>query len=491
MANVKNMQIRQQIEFNKELIERYNITGPRYTSYPTVPQFSDSFTIDDYKNNITISNNDLIPKPISLYFHIPFCDTICYYCACNKIVTKNHKKADTYLEYLIKELQLQSELFDHDRKVEQLHWGGGTPTFLSNQQMSHLMAETRSNFNLRDDDEGEYSIEIDPRKANIETIALLRDLGFNRISLGVQDLSEQVQRAVNRIQPESVTKAIVDAAHYYKFKSINIDLIYGLPFQTIESFRKTIKKVIHYSPDRIAIYNYAHMPHLFGPQRRIAEKDLPSANEKLAILQMVIELLTNAGYVYIGMDHFAKPDDELAAAQRNGGLHRNFQGYSSHQECDMVAMGITSISKIADCFSQNVKTLDAYYQYLDQQQLPILKGYKLDFDDKLRAEIISEITCYSKLDISRLEKDYDISFNKYFSTEKQTLLQMESDGLIVKRNNTIIVTLAGRLLLRNIAMVFDKFLPMNANNLTNISSIDNDQSKHDKKTKGTQFSRLI
>jgi len=482
------MQIRQQIEFNKDLLERYNVTGPRYTSYPTVPQFLDTFSIDDYKNSVDISNSDLIPKAISLYFHIPFCDTICYYCACNKIVTKDHAKADVYLRYLIKELKLQAELFDSDRIVEQLHWGGGTPTFLSHEQMAQLMDATRSNFNLRDDDEGEYSIEIDPRKANIDTIRLLRELGFNRISLGVQDFSEKVQLAVNRIQPESDTKAIIDAANYYKFKSINIDLIYGLPFQTVASFKKTINKVISYDPDRIAIYNYAHMPQLFGPQRRIAEKDLPSTNEKLAILQMVIETLTDAGYVYIGMDHFAKPNDELAIAQRNASLHRNFQGYSSHQECDMVAMGVTSISKIADCFSQNVKTLDAYYKKLDQQQLPILKGYKLNFDDKLRRDIISEITCYSKLDINQLEGNYGITFSKYFDSVKDELLQMESDGLITKKNKIITVTLAGRLLLRNIAMVFDKFLPMNSNNISEITST---KTYKGKKVKGAQYSRLI
>ncbi|MFV2059085.1 MAG: oxygen-independent coproporphyrinogen III oxidase [Gammaproteobacteria bacterium] len=480
------MHIRQQIEFNKALLERYNVTGPRYTSYPTVPQFSDSFTLNDYKKNTEVSNSDLIPKPISLYFHIPFCDTICYYCACNKIVTKNHAKADVYLDYLIKEIKLQAELFDHDRKVEQLHWGGGTPTFLSHAQMTQLMAATRSHFNCRDDDEGEYSIEIDPRKANIETIALLRKLGFNRISLGVQDFSEKVQLAVNRIQPESETKAIIDAAHQYKFKSINIDLIYGLPFQTVSSFKKTIHKVISYSPDRIAIYNYAHLPQLFGPQRRISENDLPSSNEKLAILQMVIETLTDSGYIYIGMDHFAKPDDELAIAQRNGGLHRNFQGYSSHQECDMIAMGVTSISKIADCFSQNVKTLDAYYEKLDQQQLPILKGYQLNFDDKLRRDIISELTCYSKLDINQLEKNYDINFHDYFSDAIDSLLQMESDGLITKKNKIITVTLAGRLLLRNIAMVFDKFLPMNSNNISDIT-----KTFKGKKVNGPQYSRLI
>ncbi|VAW99635.1 Coproporphyrinogen III oxidase, oxygen-independent [hydrothermal vent metagenome] len=479
------MHIQQQIEFNKTLLERYNTTGPRYTSYPTVPQFSDSFNMKNYKDNVVNSNSDFIPKPLSLYFHIPFCDTICYYCACNKIITKNHDKAETYLDYLITELKLQAQLFDADRIVEQLHWGGGTPTFLSHEQMTTLMSATRENFKLRDDDEAEYSIEIDPRKASTETIALLRNLGFNRISLGVQDFSKKVQNAVNRIQPESETSLIIAAAKENKFKSINIDLIYGLPFQTVTSFKDTIDKVIQYSPDRIAIYNYAHLPQLFKPQRRISERDLPSPNEKLAILQMVIETLTSAGYVYIGMDHFAKPQDELSIAQRNKGLHRNFQGYSSHQECDMVAMGVTAISKVEDCFSQNVKTLDAYYEKLDQQQLPILKGYELNFDDELRSDIIAEITCYSQLDINKIEKDFGIIFNDYFSNIKDKLLQLESDGLITRKNKIITVTLAGRLLLRNIAMVFDKYLPMDSNNVTSINSKSGDNQKH------PNFSRLI
>ncbi len=478
--------MRQQIEFNKTLLERYNVTGPRYTSYPTVPQFNDSFTISDYKQNISISNSDLIPKPLSLYFHIPFCDSICYYCACNKVITKDHTKAKTYLDYLIKEIELQSALFDDDRIVEQLHWGGGTPTFLSDEQMTQLMQAIRSNFTLLDDDSGDYSIEIDPRKASTGTIALIRKLGFNRISLGVQDFSNKVQLAVNRIQPESDTLEIISAARHYDFQSINIDLIYGLPFQTVASFKDTINKVINYEPDRIAIYNYAHMPHLFKPQRRISESDLPSANEKLAILQMVIELLTDAGYVYIGMDHFAKPDNELAIAQRNFSLQRNFQGYSSHEECDTLALGITSISKIADSYSQNVKTLEEYYALLDQHKLPLFKGYNLDLDDNLRADIIAQITCHSKIDISAIEQNYGIIFNQYFAAEKNLLLQMEGDGLLIKKENIITVTLAGRLLLRNIAMVFDKFLPMNTNNVTPISAANSNAKKKD-----SQFSRLI
>ncbi len=479
------MYIRQQIEFNKTLLERYNVTGPRYTSYPTVPQFNDTFTVADYKKNVDISNSDLIPKPLSLYFHIPFCDSICYYCACNKIITKNHTYAVRYLQYLIKEMKLLAPLYDDDRFVEQLHWGGGTPTFLSQDQMHELMQATRTNFKLLDDDSGDYSIEIDPRKVSADSISFIRKLGFNRISLGVQDFSDKVQRAVNRIQPESDTTKIINAARANEFKSINIDLIYGLPFQTVASFKQTIDTVINYSPDRIAIYNYAHLPHVFKPQRRIADTTLPSVNEKLAILQMVIDTLTAAGYVYIGMDHFAKPDNELAVAQRNFSLQRNFQGYSSHQECDLIAMGITSISKIADCYSQNVKTLEQYYKLLDQGKLPQFKGFNLSFDDRLRADIISQITCYSKFDINEIENDYGISFNSYFAKEKNQLLQMESDGLLTKQNKVITITLAGRLLLRNIAMVFDKFIPMNSH-----VALTTEQDKTEK-NQTPQFSRLI
>jgi len=479
--------MQQKIELSKELFSRYDKAGPRYTSYPTVPQFSDLYSIQDYKRNITSSNNDLIPKPLSLYFHIPFCDTICYYCACSKIITKQYEKAEKYLSYLIQEINLQSELFDEDRVVEQLHWGGGTPTFLSDIQIARLMDATKKAFRLRDDDGGEYSIEIDPRKVNNETIKLLRKLGFNRISLGVQDFSEKVQHAVNRIQPESTTKAIINSIRENNFKSINIDLIYGLPLQTIESFKDTILKVIKYSPDRIAIYNYAHLPKMFPPQRRIAQDDLPSLNEKLGILQMVIENLTDAGYVYIGMDHFSKPDDDLAIAQLNGTLQRNFQGYSAHKECDLIAMGITSIGKIGHSFSQNVKTLDSYYKLLDDNQLPLLKGYNLSFDDKLRAEIIYKLTCYSKLNITSIELDYDIVFDKYFCSALPTLKQMQRDGLITINSKLLIVTPVGRLLLRNIVMVFDNYLDTNSSNLT---SIDNFKKKHGNKSE-PQFSRLI
>ncbi|MFT7461548.1 MAG: oxygen-independent coproporphyrinogen-3 oxidase, partial [Planctomycetota bacterium] len=335
--------------FNRELISRYDKAGPRYTSYPTAVQFHEEFRSDNYIENALLTNENMVPNPLSLYFHLPFCSTVCYYCACNKIITRNRKHAVPYLKLLHKELELQSRLFDKDRQVDQLHWGGGTPTFISMEQMSELMQATRSLFSLRDNDEGEYSVELDPRECNAETISLLRQLGFNRISLGVQDFNPEVQKAVNRIQSEEETYSIIEASRKEGFKSVNLDLIYGLPKQTALSFSQTLEKVISMQPDRLSIFNYAHMPDRFKVQKQIRGSDLPDPAIKLEISQNNVETLTKAGYVYIGMDHFAKPDDELAIAQQQGGLTRNFQGYSTRGECDIVSMGISAISKIGDC----------------------------------------------------------------------------------------------------------------------------------------------
>jgi len=354
----------QTLEFNLDLIRRYDKSGPRYTSYPTAIQFHEGFKQEDYKHWVDWSNKQsrqaASPQPLSLYFHLPFCDTVCYYCGCSKVVTKNREKASPYLQRLHREIEMQSRLFDSDRPVDQLHWGGGTPTFISHDEMTALMRVTRQFFNLHDDDTGEYSIEIDPREVTNETLALLRELGFNRMSLGVQDFDERVQKAVNRIQSEEKTLSVIQASKDLGFKSISIDLIYGLPFQSVDSFKKTLDKVIKADPDRLSIFNYAHLPEMFKPQRRISEADLPSAMEKMDILNQTIEQLSQAGYVYIGMDHFAKPEDELAIAQRNESLYRNFQGYSTHADCDLVAMGITSIGKVGHCYSQNVKTIKEY-----------------------------------------------------------------------------------------------------------------------------------
>lgn len=446
----------QKVSFDADLIRRYDYAGPRYTSYPTAVQFHEGFTEAEYRTHALATNDS--GRPLSLYFHIPFCARLCFYCACNKVVTKNRAHALPYLQDLHREIAMQGELFDNDRRVDQLHWGGGTPTFLSHEQMTGLMQVTARHFNLRDDDTGEYSIEVDPREADAETIALLRGIGFNRISLGVQDLEERVQRAVNRLQPEEQTLAIMDAARTHGFKSINTDLIYGLPFQTVDSFARTLDRVIEFGPDRLSVFNYAHMPHLFKPQRRIIETDLPSPAEKLEILQLTIERLTGAGYVYIGMDHFARPDDELARAQQEGRLYRNFQGYSTHAGCDLVAMGITSIGSVGNTYAQNVKTLEAYHERIDSGHLPVYRGVVLSADDVLRRNVITDLICHFYLDIHVIEEKYQIAFNDYFSSVIGQLEAMQDDGLLTVDAQAIRVLPAGRLLIRNICMVFDSYL---------------------------------
>ncbi len=445
-----------EIIFDKDLIRRYDKAGPRYTSYPTAVQFTPEFGRDDYIAQARASNEG--NNPLSLYFHIPFCDTVCFYCGCNKVVTKNRSRAEPYLQRLHEEIRLQSELFDSSRRVEQLHWGGGTPTFISHDEMRELMKVTGQYFNLLDNDEGEYSIEIDPREAHGETIAVLRSLGFNRLSMGVQDFDPLVQKAVNRIQSEEETAYAIDTARREGFKSISVDLIYGLPFQNVERFDRTLDKVLQMSPDRLSIFNYAHLPELFKPQRRINAEDLPSADEKLAILQHSIDRLKEAGYEYIGMDHFAKPDDELAIAQKNRTLYRNFQGYSTHADCDLVAMGITSISKVANCYSQNIKDMDAYYESIDTGQLPVMRGIVLNGDDILRREVINQLICHFYLDFEKIEQQFGIDFNVYFATELKDFEVMVEDGLIEMDNRHIEVTPAGNLLIRNICMVFDAYL---------------------------------
>ncbi|MDH5361536.1 MAG: oxygen-independent coproporphyrinogen III oxidase, partial [Gammaproteobacteria bacterium] len=348
-----------EVIFDPELIKRYDKSGPRYTSYPTAVEFHEGFGAMEYQ--VQAEKSNATDNPISLYFHIPFCDTVCYYCGCNKVVTKDRTKAAPYLQRLHKEIAMQAAMFDHKRVVDQLHWGGGTPTFISHDEMRELMAVTREHFHLHDDDSGEYSIEIDPREVSSETITILRELGFNRMSLGVQDFEPAVQKAVNRIQSESETLGAIDAARKEGFKSISVDLIYGLPHQSVESFHRTLDKIIEVDPDRLSVFNYAHLPEMFKPQRRISADDLPSAEVKLEILKQTIQRLTEAGYVYIGMDHFAKPQDELAVAQREGNLYRNFQGYSTHSDCDLIGLGITSIGQVAHSYAQNVKGMEEYY----------------------------------------------------------------------------------------------------------------------------------
>ncbi len=446
------------LEFDADLIRRLDRNGPRYTSYPTADRFAASFDAQRYIAWTQHRNVGVKRRPLSLYFHIPFCNTLCFYCGCNKVITKNNSKAVTYLDYLIRELDMQAKLFSSDDKVEQLHWGGGTPTFLGNAQMRALMRATRERFNLVDDDKGEYSIELDPRKINAETVAVLREIGFNRLSMGVQDFDPAVQRAVNRLQSEEETLAIIAAARAHRFKSISIDLIYGLPKQTVMSFNQTLKKIIDANPDRIAVYNYAHLPALFKPQRRIDPADLPSPDTKLDILGLTILRLTEAGYLYIGMDHFAKPDDELAIAQRRGRLHRNFQGYSTHADADLVALGVSAIGKIGPTYSQNFRDLDSYYQTLDKGTLPILRGLELTQDDLLRQCIINTLMCHFELFMEPVEIAFLISFENYFAHELDDLKKMQDDGLLTLGDRWLSVTPKGRLLIRNICMVFDKYL---------------------------------
>jgi oxygen-independent coproporphyrinogen III oxidase len=448
----------QHVEFDPDLISRLTQSGPRYTSYPTADRFSDSFGYRDYLQAVTQARSRGGRYPLSLYLHIPFCDTVCYYCGCNKIVTKNREKAATYLDYLKREVEMQGKLFTGFNQVEQLHFGGGTPTYLSDAQMDDLMQHLRRWFVFADDDAGEYSIEVDPRSVSPDRIHKLRQFRFNRISLGVQDFDPEVQKAVNRLQPETQTLEVIRAAREARFRSISVDLIYGLPKQSLQSMDETLTKVIAANPDRIAVYHYAHLPHLFKPQRRIHEADLPSSDTKLEMLALCIKRLNDAGYLYIGMDHFAKPDDELAIAQRQGRLHRNFQGYSTHADADLIACGVSAISSVGMCYSQNVKTLDEYYDRLDLGELPVARGYKLAMDDVLRRFIIQMLMCNFELSLRSLEQAYPISFSAYFAQEIEQLHELAELGLLTMDADWITVSLKGRLLIRNICMVFDRHL---------------------------------
>jgi len=446
------------ISFDKELINRYDRAGPRYTSYPTALQFSTAYGSSDYIEAVEHSNDDPIPSPLSLYFHIPFCNSICYYCGCSKIITKDHDKASAYIKLLLREIKLQGQLFARDRKVSQMHWGGGTPTFLQDDEIQLILNTVAEHFTLDDEDNREYSIEVDPRTVTPGRIMHLRAMGFNRISFGVQDFDPDVQAAVNRVQDNQLILANISAAKEFKFHSINIDLMYGLPKQTISSFGKTLDQVIAADPDRIAIYNYAHMPELFKPQRRINANELPEPSVKLDLLQLSIERLEQAGYVYIGMDHFAKAGDDLVKAQNNGTLQRNFQGYSTHAYCDIVAMGITAISQIGDNYYQNVKSIEDYESCLIQDQIPVYRGIELEPDDVLRREIISSLMCNFRLDIKLIEEKWNISFMDYFDASIARLTQMVNDGLLQMTPELIEVTPAGRLLVRSICMEFDRYL---------------------------------
>lgn len=439
--------------FRPDLLDKYSANGPRYTSYPTAVQFTESFDPAHYRRAAAAGSGDL-----SLYFHIPFCDTVCFYCGCNKVATKNRAHARPYLDRLKRELALQAELFDTTRPVSQLHWGGGTPTFLSHDEMTELTEATREHFNLLPDDAAEYSIEIDPREASPRTIRLLRDIGFNRLSLGVQDFDPRVQHAINRIQPREMTETVLSAARDAGFKSVSVDLIYGLPHQSVESFSRTLDAIVELAPDRLSVFGYAHMPSLFKMQRQMDEAALPSPAARLAILERVIRTLTEAGYVYIGMDHFALPDDELALAQQAGTLHRNFQGYSTRADCDLIGFGVSSIGKVGDVYAQNARELPAYAEAIDSGRLAIARGVRLSADDLLRRDIIAQVMCRSELRFDALEAAHGIDFASAFADELTRLAPMERDGLVSIDADAIRVLPAGRMLVRNVAMLFDRYL---------------------------------
>ncbi|WP_010626211.1 oxygen-independent coproporphyrinogen III oxidase [Halomonas sp. KM-1] len=447
--------------FNRPLVEKYDRPGPRYTSYPTAPQFHAAFAEDDYRAAAERSNRVASPKPLSVYVHIPFCKSLCYYCACNKIITHNTERAAEYLSWLKQEIGVQGALFDETRRMTQLHLGGGTPTYLSNAQLGELMAALDEAFHFAPVEEREFSLEVDPRTVTPAQIHELHDLGFNRLSFGVQDFDTNVQKAVNRLQSEEQVVELVAAAREAGFQSVSVDLIYGLPLQTVASFDTTLDKIIALRPDRIASYSYAHLPELFKAQRLIRPEDMPPPERKLELLELTIRRLTAAGYVYIGMDHFALPDDELTLARENGTLQRNFQGYSTHADCDMIGLGITSIGKVGDSYSQNVKETAQYQARLEEGRLPVMRGYRLNDDDRLRRDVINALMCHGRIDFANIEARHDIVFRDYFAEALAQLEEMQADGLLTIGAGAIEVLPAGRLMMRNMAMAFDAYLKPN------------------------------
>lgn len=438
-----------------DLLRRYDVAGPRYTSYPTANCFHEEFTADDYRAACARSNASR--RPLSLYLHIPFCATVCYYCACNRIVTGDRSRSRDYLDLLKEEIRMQSDLFDRARPVEQLHWGGGTPTFLSAAEMTELMYHTARHFHLLDGDRGEYSIEVDPRTVDEAGVGLLRGLGFNRLSLGVQDFDPAVQKAVNRVQSFDQVRTVVEAARGYAFRSISFDLIYGLPRQSAESFARTLEQVVALAPDRLSVFNYAHLPTRFKTQRQIDELELPSAAEKLRILDGTIRRLLDAGYVHIGMDHFARPDDELAVALRNGRLQRNFQGYSIGRGTDLVGLGLSSIGQVDNTYAQNAKAMSQWEDALRAGRLPLERGMQVSAEDEVRRQVIMDLACRGEADLAAAARTLGEGA-QFFAGELARLEQARADGLVESDGSLLRITPRGRLLVRNICMVFDRHL---------------------------------
>ncbi|GMR14550.1 MAG: oxygen-independent coproporphyrinogen III oxidase [Gammaproteobacteria bacterium] len=444
--------------FPTELVTKYGLAGPRYTSYPTALQFHEGFDAEAYRRHAQRSNDDLIPLPLSLYVHLPFCESLCYYCACNKKVTRNSALTESYLQSLDREIEMQGGLFDRDRQVCQLHFGGGTPTYYGDKQLKHIMEKLSEYFFLSHSSTREYSIEIDPRTVSEDRIVYLADIGLNRVSMGIQDFDPAVQKAVNRIQDEGKTLGLIHAARKAGFNSVSVDLIYGLPLQTAKSFETTIDSVLTARPDRISVYNYAHLPHLFPAQRMISTDDVPTPEVRLELLASTISKLVDVGYVYIGMDHFALPDDDLSVAMRNGTLQRNFQGYSTYHDTDLVGLGVSAIGKVGNSCVQNQKDIRDWQGLINDDKLPVWRGIGFSGEDRLRREIISAIMCQGQLKFSEIEQEFGIDFGDHFALELDSLRPLQDDGLVEISEDDIEVTPVGLLLLRAIAMKFDEYL---------------------------------
>jgi len=443
-------------EIDIDLVKKYDRPGPRYTSYPTAPHFHEKFTSEDLLDEIIKTNNDPDAPDLSLYFHIPFCDTLCYFCGCNMIISRNRDRIRKYMDYLKNEIDMVRTYIRPGRKVAQLHWGGGTPTHLNPDEIREIGNYIKDNFDFKEDSEN--SCEIDPRELTREHLVALRDVGFNRISMGVQDFNPKVQEAVNRIQPEDMTRQVIAWVRELGFHSFNLDLIYGLPFQTVEEFEKSVETIIDIGPDRIALFNYAHVPWMKKHMALIKEEDLPTPEVKLQILKMSVAKLTGAGYTFIGMDHFAKPEDDLSKALNEKRLYRNFQGYSTNAGTDMYSIGITSISQLGDVYAQNVKTEKEYFKLLDDGVLPVFKGFKMNDDDILRKYVIMKVMCDFELDFKSVEEKFNINFEEYFAWGLKNLNEMIDDKLIKIENRKLYVSEMGRLLIRNVAINFDGYI---------------------------------
>ena len=441
-----------------DLLARFESTGPRYTSYPTADRFVEAFAADEYVQALTQMSSQAASRasPLSLYIHIPFCESLCYYCACNKIITKRHDTADEYLRYLAKEVALHVACIGTGQSISQLHLGGGTPTFMTDEQLCTLMGILRASFTLVPG--GEYSIEVDPRTVNAKRLGLLAGLGFNRLSFGVQDFDPDVQKAVHRIQPAEQVFALVSESRKLGFDSVNIDLIYGLPRQTVQSFDRTLEQVCALRPDRTALYAYAHLPERFKPQRRIAAAELPVASARVETLSRALATLSSAGYVYVGMDHFALPSDSLAIAKRQGRLHRNFQGYSTQPDCDLVALGVSAIGRVGTTYSQNAKTLVEYYDHLDQGSFAVNRGIALSRDDLIRRAVIMALMCQGELEFESINLAWLIDFHTYFAVELAALHKLAEQGLVEIDSTCIQVTATGWFFVRTVSAVFDRYL---------------------------------